>query len=338
MALENVFEADIFSQVELTASLNKMPYKPARLGQMGLFTEKPIRTTSAVVEEQSGKLVLINTKARGASGDVYSKERRSARSFLVPHLPLNAQVLADDVQGVRAMGSEDQLLEFSSEVNDKLEAMRQSHEYTHEWHRVGAISGIVLDGDLTTEIVNWFDEFGITEKVITIDLSAETGDEVKEKAREVRHHIEDALGGTPFSSIHAMCSREFFTDLILKPEIKAAYERWNSGQFLREDQQAFSYGGIMWEEYRGKVGTTSFIDSDTCRFFPVGAPDVFNVAVAPANFIETVNQRGQLIYAKQERMKFDMGMEIHTQSNVLHFCNRPACLVKGTNTAGSGSE
>ena len=62
--------------------------------------------------------------------------------------------------------------------------------------------------------------------------------------------------------------------------------------------------------------------------------------IAPGDFIETVNTRGIKIYAKQERMKFDKGIELHTQSNVLYMCTRPAALVRGVKIdtlLGSGS-
>jgi len=338
MALENVFENDIFSQIELTASINKMPFKPSMLGAMGLFAQKPIRTTTAMVEEQNGKLVLIQSMARGDMSNVTMKERRKARAFVVPHLPLNSAVLADDVQGIREFGEEEQVKQFSTEVNDKLEIMRQSHEFTHEFHRMGAISGQVLDADLSV-MYDWFDEFGIAEQSYDFDFSAAaTGSPIKGICRTIRFQIEDALGAAPYTSIMALCERSFFTDLISAPEIKEAYERYENGSHFREDQREFSYGDITWKEYRGKIGGgTSFIEEGKCRFFPVGAPDIFQVAIAPANFIETVNTRGQLIYTKQERMKYDMGMELHSQSNPLHICTRPATLAEGVSAGGSGS-
>ena len=50
--------------------------------------------------------------------------------------------------------------------------------------------------------------------------------------------------------------------------------------------------------------------------------------MAPADFNETVNTLGQLLYAKQEPRKFERGTDLHTQSNPLPMCHRPALLVK----------
>ena len=52
--------------------------------------------------------------------------------------------------------------------------------------------------------------------------------------------------------------------------------------------------------------------------------------IAPADFVETANTRGQKFYAKQEPTKWNKGIEFHTQSNVLYLPTRPAALIKGT--------
>jgi hypothetical protein len=93
----------------------------------------------------------------------------------------------------------------------------------------------------------------------------------------------------------------------------------------------------MWENYRGSVGSIDFIDSDTCRFFPTGVPGLFDEIAAPANFMETVNTVGKPYYAKQRKLPYDVGVELHTQSNVLTMCTRPSVLVKGSLAGTLGS-
>ena len=91
----------------------------------------------------------------------------------------------------------------------------------------------------------------------------------------------------------------------------------------------------MFEEYRGQAtdaeGTTHrFIASGEGHCFPVGTMNSFVTYFAPADFNETVNTLGLPLYAKQTARKFDRGIEIHTQSNPLPLCLRPAVLVKVT--------
>jgi len=335
----DVFNGDAFKTVSLTTAINKLPYIPGRLGRMGIFKPKGITTTVAVVEERQGKLYLIPTAARGAMPNAASGKTRAARTFNVPHMPHNDAVMADDVQGVRAFGTEDATEAVTQLVNDKLETARQSHEVTHEYHRIGAIQGNILDADGATSIYNLFTEFGITEIEVEFDFSDATTD-VKQLAQDVTRQVQEALGATPYGHIHAMCGNTWFDQFVAHSSVAGAYERYRENEFARKLQSGeggFDFAGIIWENYRGSVGDVDFIDADTARFFPVGAPDLFQEIMSPANFIEAVNTVGKRLYVKQERMKFDVGVELHTQSNVLSMCTRPRCLVKGTRTMSSAS-
>jgi len=334
----DVFNSDAFSVISLTASVNKLPFVPAWIGQQGLFTFRSITTPTAVLEERNGKLYLIPTSARGTMSQMASGNDRKVRTFRVPHMQLNAAVMADDVSGIRAFGTEDQLESVNQVVNDKLETLRQSHEYTHEWHRLGAIKGVILDADGSTEIYDLFDEFGLTQDEIEFDFTDADMD-VKTQAIAVKRLVEDALGMAPYQYVQALVGDDFFDALVKHASVKGAYEAYQEGRFSMEDQRAgFEFPtGIRWHNYRGKVGSTPLVAADECHFYPVGVPELFLEICAPADFIEAVNTPGQLLYAKQERLRYDTGVELHTQSNVLEICTRPQCLVKGTATLDSGS-
>ena len=157
----DIFRSDFFSFTNLTQSILKLPYKPARIGEMGLFQDKGIPTLTAVVEEKNGLLSLLTTAARGAQGSAANRSMRKARPFVVPHIPYDDAIMADDVQGVRAFGSENEVLTVAGLVNERLTEMRNSHEVTLEWHRLGALHGKLLDADASTVLYDLFQEFGI---------------------------------------------------------------------------------------------------------------------------------------------------------------------------------
>ena len=71
-----------------------------------------------------------------------------------------------------------------------------------------------------------------------------------------------------------------------------------------------------------------FIAQGEAHGFPLGTMDTFATYFAPADFNETANTLGQPLYAKQEPRKFERGTDLHTQSNPLPMCHRPAVLVK----------
>jgi hypothetical protein len=138
------------------------------------------------------------------------------------------------------------------------------------------------------------------------------------------------------SAIHALVSPEFFDALNSHAKVKEAYERWEDGAALRNDMRAgFTFAGITFEEYSGQAtdptGTVRrFIAAGEAHCFPLGTLDTFATYFAPADFNETVNTLGKPMYAKQEPRRFDRGTDLHTQSNPLPMCHRPAVLVKLT--------
>lgn len=329
----DVFNGEAFSCVSMTESINKLPYIPARLGK--LFKFQGINTLTVAIEEKAGKLSLIPNKTRN-SGSTTKRPatRRKVRDFRCAHLPYDDAIMADDIQGVRAFGSTDKLETIADKVNETLASLRQDHEVTHEYHRVGAIQGRVLDADGSTTIYNLFTEFGLTEQTVDFELDDPLTD-VKKKCSDVRRIIEGKLGGLVLGGITCQCGDGFWDMLVAHPEVKKAYERAAENKFAREDQRStggFEFCGIFFENYRGKVGSVDFIASNTARFYPEGMPGLFTHYGAPANWIETVNTMGLPIYAKQVPMKGDVGVEAWSQSNPLIICTRPETLVKGTTT------
>ena len=335
MPLTDVFNQNAFKVSTLTHSMNLLPYKPGRVGAMNLFTGKGVKTNVVVIEERQGTLALLTTKRRGVGGrQLATRAKRKVRSFNIPHIPYDDEILASDAQDVREFGSEDRMQAVRSLVTDQLQVMRQDHENTHEYHRVGAISGKVLEPDGSTVITDLFTEFSTTEQTEDFILDTSTTD-VKAKCISVRRKIETALGlKIQGVGVHALCGQNFFDSLTSHALVKTAYERWQAGEQLRSDMRDnFRFAGITFEEYSGAIGGTDFINTENCRFFPVGVPNLFIVRYGPADFSEAVNTIGKLMYAKQERMEFDRGIKLHTQSNPLFLCTRPRCLVKGIRDA-----
>lgn len=246
-------------------------------------------------------------------------------------------ILAEACQGIRAFGTTDVLESPTDVVSQRILDMKQNIDVTLEWQRAGALRGVVLDGDGTTTIYNWFTEFGITEQVQDFAFTTSTTD-VKQLALNVIRLIGDALGQTPFTKVIALCSDGFYDSLIAHPVVKAAHDVQQSPDFFRGQQGAggqgsikgFEFGNITWYNYRGVVGSSYMIPANTCRFVPVGAPQLFMQYFGPADYIEAVNTMGKPYYAKRIVMPFDKGWELEAQSNPLTICTRPKCLIKGT--------
>lgn len=325
----NVFGTDTFGLVSLTNALLKLPFKPTRIGDMGLFAEQGTRNNTIVLEERSGTLSLLPTMARGGPSTLRSSSKRVARSFAIPHIPLDDNILAEAVQDVRAFGSESAEASVAQTVNDHLQEMKDDHAVTLEHLRIGAIKGVILDADGVKVLFDLFAEFNITETAVDFVLGT-AGTSIREKILVVARAVEVALGAGQYDHIHAFCGQEFFDKLIKHADVKAAYDRFKDGEFFRTDpRKGFAFAGVTFEEYRGTVSGVPFIPTGDARFFPVGVPRLFKTHFGPADFMETVNTVGKPMYAKQEKLPLNRGILLHTQQNPLPMCHIPGVLVRG---------
>lgn len=326
----DIFNQDAFSVIRLTDAINKIPFIPGRAGQVIDWQEQGIDTTSVLIEEVEGELRLLNPVPRGGVGETTEKAKRKARSLIVPHYQHEDAILADEVQGVRAFGQETQLETVMGKVNSRMtETVQLRLDPTLEYQRIGALKGIILNGDGST-LYNLFTEFNVTPNAeINFALNSSSTD-VRGKCSQVIRIIANALGGIPYRRVYAFAGDDAWDQLIAHSDVKETF-KYQEGVRLREQSayQTLDFGGITFENYRGGVGGVPFIAPDKFHFFPVGVPGMWRTLYAPADYTETVNTLGLPRYAKQERMKFDKGVELQMQMNPLNYCTRPNALVQG---------
>lgn len=335
----DVFSSDAFSLRTLTDAINKAHYKPGRIGELGLFQERGITTSTVQIEEKDGRLSLIQTSPRGGHAPPSSigQQKRTMRAFVVPHLERDSVLYAEEVQNVRAFGSEDDAQSVQQLVDERLMDLRAMHEVTLERLRAKAIQGIVTDADGST-LFNLFTEFGVSQQTAEIDVGS--GDPVREEIIAAVRLSEYALGGEMISGFRAFCGDTFFDGLTQASEVKDSL-KYQESVLLRSDlRKGFEYGGVTWENYRGRVAATTqvspdvegaqtpFFADDEAYLVPEGT-GIFRTYNAPADFLETVNTVGLPIYAKTSvDPEFQRWVKIHSQSNPLTLCLRPRAIVK----------
>jgi hypothetical protein len=329
----NPFAADAFSLQSLVAAINILPNNYGKINQMGLFPIQGVRSRTIIVEKKYGVLNLLPTLPVGSPGTKATKGYRDVRSFVIPHIPHDDTILPQEYDGIRAFGSENQTETLARIMNDHLQTMRDKHAITLEYQRMGALKGVVLDADGST-IYDYFSEFTVKKKEVDFLLGTSTTN-IKAKCKEVSRWIEEHLQGETMSRIHVLVDKDFWDAFVEHAVVKTAYERWRDGLAFREDlrSQGFYFCGLNFEEYEGtatdKDGVErKFLTSKDGIAFPLGTRNTFKTYVCPADFMETVNTTGKLLYAKQEPRKFNRGIDIHTQSNPLSICQRPSLIVR----------
>ena len=145
--MNNPFQSPAFSMTALTAAINILPNQFGKLDQINLMPARPVRFRQIAVEERNGVLNLLPTLPVGAPGTVGKRGRRTLRSFIIPHIPHDDVVLPEEVQGIRAFGSETELQTVAGVMAQHLQTMRNKHAITLEHLRMGALKGKILDAD-----------------------------------------------------------------------------------------------------------------------------------------------------------------------------------------------
>ncbi|WP_300396419.1 major capsid protein [Henriciella sp.] len=334
MASMDVFNSSAFSMTSLTGAVEKTDYKPQLLGELGIFEPMPVRTRTVFVDEREGTLSLIPSSPTGAPPEELVKDSRRAVPLQTTRLAKGFTLYAEEVQGIRQYGSETELMQVQSEYLRRMARVTDDMELTHEFHRLGALQGKLLDADGSTVIYNYFTEFGVSEAA-AIDFALTTdGTDVRGKCHAVTRAMARSSKGafTSQTTVHALVGDTFYDNLISHPNVEKTFQNWAAAADLRENTAfgAFTFGGITWHNYRGTDDNSSVaIAANEAKFFPVGANGVFKKAMAPAEFGPFVNTAGQNTYAinvlDRDRQAWTRGEQY---SYPLYFCQRPAVLRK----------
>lgn len=341
MAHMNIFVNDAFRAMELSEAVREIPNQWGDLGEAGLFMPKSVRGVSFSIESHQGHLQLVQSSTRGTSLPGQKRGKRKMRNFSTERFGLKSRITADDVDGIRAFGSETELKQVAAEVAERQGELRGSTDVTREYLRAGALQGLVKDADGTT-LVDLFSEFGITQKVVDFTFGTGTTD-LSAKCREVTRHIKTNLKGDVMRGVAAKITPTFTDKLMGHADFKERYKYYqnaNGGDPLRDDtSDGFSFGGILWKEYLaeadvpqedGSTVTQSFIPDGDARFYPMGTRNTFRDFNGSADYMGMVNQPGQAFYSavfpdKQE----DRYVDVEVMMQTISMCLRPATLVRG---------
>ena len=344
MALIDAFKGSAFKMSSLADAISVVPNSYGRVRELGLTRTRNIPTTTFQIEFKNGVLNLLNTSTRGGSGGTVGKSpKRNIRNYSVLHIEHDEFIYADDIQDVRAYGSEYMLQGLTELMNDKLETLSNKFDITEEWHLVNMIQGKLIDAD-GTELFNAFTDFGESETSIDFDFGNANAN-MGTKLLNVVRHMEDNLLGESMTGAHALVDSDWFDAFTTHTSVEEAYKYYASVQEpLREDtRRRFVHKGVAIEEYRGTasyldaddtVTNRKFITANEARFFPLGTRQTFQNFNGPADFVSSANKPGQRLNVRMlpDPSGKDKFVGVHAQMNPFWLCTRPALLVRGHST------
>jgi len=330
MATLDIFQDDAFSVTSLSQTITDIPDVPTKLGDKGLFQEEGISTLSFMIERQGSSIKLLPTAPRGGVREPVALGPRKLIPLMAMHIPATFSVLADEVQGIRAYGSETEVEQASTLVQRKMNVVRASMDLTHEHMRVGALKGQVKDANGDT-LLDVYDAFGMAQQTQFWNIAVAANGDPKASIITLKSMIRAKMGGRSFGRIRVICSLGFFTALVQNTKMIKAWELWNQGAYLRADQVNggdFEFAGVVFEVYDGGTSAGDFIEDGIAYAYPEGVPGMFQSKFAPADYMETVNTQGLPFYAKMEPMTFNKGVIGEAQSNPIHFNSLPEAVIK----------
>ncbi|MGO4003732.1 major capsid protein [Pseudomonas fluorescens] len=327
MADIQIFNDEAFSVSSLTAAINDQEYLPGRISSLGLFQEEGITTLTVQIEKDGDTLALVPAGERGTSGLVVGASKRQMIPFNTVHLPQRFTIKADEIQGIRAFGQASELQAVQGVVNARLSKARRQLDATHEFQRMGALNGLILDADGSTVLLNIYQAFGVEQQSLSMGLN-DSATKIRVKCAEALDMQDDELGSVTSSGARALCGKNFWNKLVTHKSVEETYLNTIQAAALRGDaRESFELGGITWERYRGRIAGVNFIHDDKALLIPEGVPDLYISCFAPADYMETANTQGLPYYGKLEPLPFNKGMAGEAQSNPLHLCTRPRAQI-----------
>jgi hypothetical protein len=344
-----IFTNNAFGITSLTLAMNQLPYIPGLIGDLNLFTENRLNTTTTTIEVRGQRLALVPERPRGAPPTADVRDPSALRAFAVPHFPVRSSIYADSVQNVRAFGTEDQLETVMGVVNEHERRLGQRLDLTQEYLRLGAVKGLITtaaDRDTGAPLQQYdlFNAFGVNAQALLNwpiigagnagDASAWAG-QLTALVNDLGRKMADAISGGMYQRIHGIAGKTFFDAFSMHPERRQPYIAIQAATVLEIAQLGSTaiFKDVTIQEYRGQVGNIKFVEDDKCYFFPVGAPDLFLELYAPADYMDAVNSVALPRYAMLWPMDYDKGVELEAQMNVLPLCTQPRTLFTAQVTA-----
>lgn len=344
MVSMDIFNDDAFSLFTMTDAIEKAPTVPTFLGGLGLFGPddgEGVETNIVGIEQKGMTLELIPTSQRGTAPPSAATDKRTMRNFNIPRIAKGGELYAAEIQGIRAFGTESELETVVQKVAQKQKTLLKEVALTLEYHRLGAIQGILLDTDGST-LYNFFNEFGITpptEIDFDLDNASPASGALSLKIAAAKRAAIRALGASYVPGVTQflwLCGDTFFDQFTTHPEVRETYKNWEAAAALRDAKvfSTFRFGEMDWHNYQGTDdNSTVAIPATKAKLVVRGVPGLYRRYNGPGETFETVNTIGRALYSMLVRdQQRNMWVKPEVYAYPFHICTRPEVLQSGRNT------
>lgn len=334
-----------FAVDTIGSAINEEPNRFSRLGQLGLFTAMPQATTEVTLLYRDERVTLLDPQARGSERQELNRERPNSKSFSIPHFPFGDVITPMDIQNVTAFQPGPRQLEtMAAAVSRRLAKVREPHDQTFEFYRLGALKGNIENPDGTT-LYNLHDIFGIPRPEFEMPLNDPDGD-IFGVLEDISDYIGNNARGETVTAITLLAGKTFTRRFKRHPK----YEKYLLNHSAALQQIAASrvnkdgpVGGrriaaddVMIESYDAKWTNSAGnlvqpIGDNEAYVMLEGTDDLYHEYDAPPNRTDAVNMApSQDIAVYPKELDQAKGTDLDTESNKLCLTTRPKLCVRIT--------
>jgi len=340
-----------FTSIQLSESVNRIPNNYGLLQALNLFPSQGSISTIIEVTIEDGTLRVLPAKERGGEATPGDRGNRKSIFLETPHFPSEDLITPRDLQNMVTIANSSRTPRtLADEMQKRLFTIRAKHSITREWIRMGALKGLITDGN-GKSLLNLYTAFGIQK--VSIDFALGTaGTDIIDKCTQLLQSIAENLKGEVMNRVEVIVSTSFFNKLIQHAKVEKFWINWSGAQALAQPAYApgtgpidrngqptalgrsFTFQNILFREYNGKapIGptrvATPFVAVDYGVAYPAGTMNTFETWDAPPNDIRVVNQPGMEVAISPKILDHGEGVELKSQSNCLAICKRPEVLVE----------
>lgn len=326
-----------FTDVTLTETVNEINNTYGLIDELGWSPSEGVSTTAIEIAITGDEIRVLPNMPRGGVSATSTPQTERSEFIGLPFFPVKKTLTAADIQDwVKKAARQIKPKTMEESLAEYMLKRRFEHDQTLEYIRVGALKGLIKDGNGST-LLDIFTAFGVTKKQINFALGTATTN-VRAKCAEVIRHIQDNLNGETMTGVEALVDSTFFDALISHAEVEKFYVNWQIAEQAANMStsrygRSFYFGNIMWREYNGAVtlydgSTDKLIATGFGHATPVGTRDANQTYFGPADSISMANESGVDIYVTQKELDHEEGIEIKTQSAPLSVFRRPKMLVE----------
>lgn len=334
-----------FSPLDLSAAIEKRDNEYGLINSIGLFAETGISERHVKIETKGVTISMVPTSDIGTPPPAAdTPDTRDVRILPMFRHAKKHSLLAEQLQGVRKFGSDDELEVFDEKMLEKIDQIQFEHRQTKEFLRWGALKGDVFDPDGSRLLYNTYDLMDETQKIIEWDLDGVSVVDPIQAGNDVLldHMEEEALGET-VSGVVKFCSPGYIKKMQENKDFREAYNNFAkqvTGEINPNRQslrRPFEFKDVTYIRHLGKASfkrkngsivSHTFIPEGEAIAVPLGTYNTFQTYFGPLENMEGINTIGQEIYVLPEVMKLNMGVELNSFAYQLNMVKQPRLVVR----------